>query len=175
MPTVDEAVQELTPLQRTKDYPKNSGGMLALANGLIRAGDITGIAMVDIVRRCADTSPYCPTDADLLTAAKDLARIDAVIDGTYDVLANHGSHASSDQVAQWRKECGPPVPFALDYDHEKAKRCHAEYDELFRAAKNLGLFVNGKWASDAVMCEALRKAGYPKTAHQRGVMAAWER
>lgn len=175
MPTVDEAIEQLAPLQRTKDYPKNSRGMLALAEGLIRASDLTGKTMEAIVRRCADTSPYCPTDADLLTVAKDMVRIDAVIDGTYDATASQGNHASPNRVAQWRKECGPPAAFPLLYDHEKATRCHRETDELFRAAKGLGLFEGGKWAPEKTICEALRKAGYPKTAHQTEVMKAWER
>lgn len=175
MPTVDEALEELAPLQRTKDYPKESRGMLALAKGLIRACEVTGKTMEAIVRRCADTSPYCPTDADLLTVAKDMVRIDAVIDGTYDATANHGNHASPNRVAEWRKECGPPVAFPLDYDHEKAKRCHREYDELWRVAKGMGLCEGGRWAQDKTILAALRKAGYPKTEHQTKVMKAWEK
>lgn len=69
----DRAFDEVTSFQRCPNFPRDPKGVKALAKGLIRASEITGVAMEAIVARCAESSEYCPTDFDLLAAARAVA------------------------------------------------------------------------------------------------------
>ncbi len=73
---------------RCSNWPKERLGIIGLAQALKKVSDRIGVPMTAIVARCAESSPYCPTDADLLTAARDVVRLDAVAAGTFDSTAN---------------------------------------------------------------------------------------
>lgn len=91
---VSEAIGLVAKLDRTKKYPTSGAGLQSLAAGLMRAVEITGISGADIVAQCAVLSEWCPTDADLMTVAKDIARGNGVIQGSFDSMAmpSPGSH-----------------------------------------------------------------------------------
>ncbi len=82
-----DAIQIVSRLSRTKRYPTTGAEMQALADGLIRAHTATRVPGADIVLKCAELSEWCPTDADLLTVARDIARCSQVADGSFDSMA----------------------------------------------------------------------------------------
>lgn len=57
---------------RCAHYPTTEETLLAFADGLVMASDITGIPMQEIVDQCRLISANCPTDRDLLTVARDI-------------------------------------------------------------------------------------------------------
>ncbi len=69
---VNEALELIGRLSRTKNYPKEPAGLMYLAEGLMRACAETGAPPERVVMACATTSEWCPTDADLMTAARGL-------------------------------------------------------------------------------------------------------
>jgi len=74
----EEFELELTPeelvitFSRCANYPKDRAGILALAQGLVKASRITGVPMRAIVDRCTEISQWCPTDSDLLSVAREI-------------------------------------------------------------------------------------------------------
>jgi len=146
---------------RCSNFPDDKFGVLGLAQGLKRASSRTGVPMERIVAECADTSVYCPTDADLLTVAR----------GIRDASKRA---VQRDPWEDWKRE--PSAPFDMHgYDHAQAAQRHRERDALWTAAKGLGMFRNGDWAPYGVICAALREAGYPKTPYQGEMLTAWEK
>ncbi len=71
MERIELALQMCAAFQRCMNYPKNEDGILALAQGLVKASDTTGVYMRKIVDECLESSMYCPTDADMLAVARD--------------------------------------------------------------------------------------------------------
>jgi hypothetical protein len=73
-----EQNDEVTPMElvaafaRCSNYPRDSEGILMLAQGLKRASTASGVAMEAIVRRCTESSVFCPTDFDLFKVAEEL-------------------------------------------------------------------------------------------------------
>ena len=58
--------------ERCVNYPRDRAGVQALAQGLAKASQITGISAAKIVERCCEESSRCPTDAELLQTARGL-------------------------------------------------------------------------------------------------------
>ena len=81
--------------------------------GLQNASEAAKIGAGRIIDRCAATSDWCPTDADLLTIARDLEREDAVAAGTYDSMANAANVAPKLSKADLEREYGPPQPIVV--------------------------------------------------------------
>ncbi len=90
---ITEALDIIERLSRTKNYPRDINGLNFLAEGLTRAAGSTGVDPSRIVKACAAASEWCPTDADLLSVARDIARLDAVAAGTYDTTAGGSNSA----------------------------------------------------------------------------------
>jgi hypothetical protein len=60
----------VTVFARAVNYPRDPAAVQFLAQGLVRASKITGVSMKAIIERCTETSDRCPTDFELLEAAK---------------------------------------------------------------------------------------------------------
>jgi hypothetical protein len=84
MVSITRATELVSKLSRTRKYPETEDGVQSLARGLQQASEATKIGAGRIIDRCAVTSEWCPTDAELLTIGRDLAREDAVAAGTFD-------------------------------------------------------------------------------------------
>ena len=95
MGTFSDSMVLVSRLERTAGYPRSDDGVEFLARGLQKASATTGIKEARIVERCAEISRYCPTDSDLLTVAKDIARLDALAGGTFDSQAGAGNHVAA--------------------------------------------------------------------------------
>jgi len=153
---LDESLQFIARLSRTKNYPKDEAGLVGLAEGLIRAAAATGANPQQIVMVCATTSEWCPTDFDLMTVAKQIS--------DEQKRAQEALEPSLEQ--QWRKEYGTPKPFdwkALDMD--KVRLVKAREKEMFNAIKR-------KYPGELDwhgMAQAARELGYEDYAK------AWER
>lgn len=164
MLALDKAVELVTKLDRTRNYPKEQPGIINLAKGLQKASDSLKISAGRIVEKCAETSEWCPTDADLLNVARDLARVDAVASGTFDSLAGAGN--AVEDRKDWQRQYGPAAPFDWkQIDQEKVKRTKARERALLAAIKQ-------KYPGELSwqqMAAAARELGYDDYAK------AWER
>lgn len=67
-----DAMRLCSAFTRCMNYPKDEDGVAALARGLMWAASSTDIPMHRIVEECCRISMYCPTDADMLTVARDI-------------------------------------------------------------------------------------------------------
>lgn len=135
MLALEKAIELVTKLDRTINYPKEFPGVVGLAKGLQKASDSLKIGASLIVDRCAGTSQFCPTDADLINVARDLARLDAVATGTYDSLAGSGNSVAADRE-DWKRQYGTPAPFEWrQIDAEKVKRVKDRERQMFSAIK----------------------------------------
>lgn len=78
MDTDKKTPAELAALfSRCGNYPKDETGFNALAQGIKRASLAhPGVSMDRIVVACTAASSFCPTDADMLTIAAELAEVD---------------------------------------------------------------------------------------------------
>ncbi len=94
MVSLTRAIELVKKLGRTRHFPQDDAGLECLARGLQNAEQKTKIGAGRIIERCATTSEWCPTDAELLTIAKDLAREDGVVAGTFDVTLGAGNAIS---------------------------------------------------------------------------------
>ncbi len=75
-PTDTRSAMDLIPaFQRCRNYPRDEAGILAFARGLERAATATGVAMEAIVQSCLQNSEYCPTDYELMAAARGAKKI----------------------------------------------------------------------------------------------------
>ncbi len=110
---------------RCQNWPKERLGVLGLAQGLRRASDRFAIPMNDIVLRCAEASQYCPTDADLITVAREMR----------DTI-RRGAESKVDVTAEWQRQYGQPQDFNWQQiDHAKVKRVKDRERELLAAIK----------------------------------------
>lgn len=145
----------IATFQRCSNYPREQLGVIALAQGLVRASETTGIGMDAIVERCAAASSFCPTDADLLTVAREIR-------DRYQQQAE----ASRNVVREWERDYGPAQSF--DWRAVDRKRVEAawERDRQLNAGirKHLGLvngkLPNGQFPDWSVMADAAEKLGY---------------
>jgi len=143
------ALDLVSKLSRTRNFPQTEDGVMDLAQGLMRAAGMIAVDAGDIVRRCADLSEFCPTDADLLNVARDLR----------EERDREEQRATPSQEAQWRKQYGPPQDFAVVIP-KKPKRRDDELWEKLRA-KFPGAGRRGKdWPDWLVLSQAARELGY---------------
>ncbi len=91
MVSLTRAIELVSKLSRTKKYPTDDDGVQHLARGLQQASESASIGAGRIIDRCAQISEWCPTDAELLSVARDIAREDAVASGTFDSTATSGN------------------------------------------------------------------------------------
>ncbi len=91
MLTLDKAIELVGKLERTRNYPRDleGKGIDALARGLIKASEALKVAGGRIVDKCSMDSEWCPTDAEFYATARELARLDAVANGSYDSTAGY--------------------------------------------------------------------------------------
>ncbi len=71
--TEDMAVRAFS---RCQNWPKDRTGIAGLVEGLERAASRFGVPVARIITECVETSPYCPTDADLINIARGLKPAD---------------------------------------------------------------------------------------------------
>ena len=144
---LDESLQFIARLSRTKNYPKDESGLVGLAEGLIQAAAATGANPQQIVMVCATTSEWCPTDFDLMTVAKQIRDEQKRAQEALEPSLEH----------QWRQTYGPPKPFdwkALDTEKVKFTRAHEK--KLYAAIKA----HHPEELTWAGMIEAARELGY---------------
>lgn len=107
MPEFEEDVrtpEELVRVfERSVNYPRDAEGIILLAQGLARAAARYGVEMQAIIRRCADLSERCPTDAYLMDAAR-------LIHEEQERAAADRRHNQHDE---WREQYGAPKPLPL--------------------------------------------------------------
>jgi hypothetical protein len=151
-----EALELVSRLSRTKNYPRDEAGVVYLAEGLARAADAAGVDPRHVVMVCATTSEWCPTDADLATIANQIR----------DEQRRAQEALLPPVTEQWKRKYGEPKPFdwkALDTD--RIKRVKAREAEMLSAikAKYPGEL---SWAG---MIQAAKELGYLDYAE------AWEK
>ncbi len=141
-----EALELVARFSRTRNYPKDEAGVVYLAEGLIRAADQTGVLGSAIVFRCAAESDWCPSDADLLTIAREIR----------DEMKRE-SDAKINVTAEWKKKYGQPEEFKWDQiDTSRVKRVKDRERELLAKIK-------AKFPKDvtwAQMAQAAAEFGY---------------
>lgn len=121
---------------RAPNYPRETAAFCGLVNGLVNAEKVTKISAARIAAQCAEASKYCPTDADLLTIARDMVRCDAVASGTFDSLAGAGNHVKPVDEAAMRKQYGEPQAFdRTGVDTERLKTAQTRERELLGKIK----------------------------------------
>ncbi len=123
---------------RAPNYPRETAAFCGLVNGLVNAEKATKVPAARIAAHCAEQSKYCPTDADLLTMARDMVRCDAVAAGTFDSLAGAGNHVDAQPIdhAAMREQYGDPVPIdRKSFDTAKAKGVRERERELLSKIK----------------------------------------
>lgn len=130
-----DRIEEDTPeelvtraFSRCQNWPKERLGVIGLAQGLRRAGDQMAVELKAIVEHCATNSPYCPTDADLLTAAR-VIRDDA----------QRKVEAARDKKREWEAEFGPAKPWLPEpvkkREESYARRQSAMMEQIGRQLK----------------------------------------
>ena len=141
--------------QRCSNYPRDFAGVLALAQGLKRAADTSGVSMAAIVEKYAAESQYCPTDADLLAVARELQdKVDR----------EEQDQKEAREKLDWEHEHGSPRPFDWKLDREAIKKAKAEDAELMR---KLGVHFAGRDPRSITgvdMYRAKQELGYALTA-----------
>jgi hypothetical protein len=160
--TLDEALELVAGLQRTRNYPQTEDGVITFAQGLVRASRLLDGDGRAIIERCGDTSEFCPCDADLFTVAREIR----------EERRREEEKASPDQLAQWRKEYGAPVPFEAPDWYPEAKKTIARREELWRLLKLRFPQAGRKgkdWPDWRTLAKHARELGYPEYAD------AWER
>ncbi len=73
-PQGEDSTEEMVTraFSRCQNGPKERIGIKGLADALTRAADRFGVPAARIVAECAESSQYCPTDADLINVARGL-------------------------------------------------------------------------------------------------------
>lgn len=105
---LDSPLRYVAAFERSPNYPRDAAGVQFLAQGLAKAATRWGVPMAEIVQRCLEFSPRCPTDADLLTIA-----------GSIQDDLERAAQAKRSRIAEWEAECGPPQRY--DWRAEVAK------------------------------------------------------
>ncbi len=157
MTTFDEAAEIVQEhLGRTQKFPTETKQFCSLVNGLINAEKASGASAARIAEKCKELSKYCPTDAELLTTARDLARVDAVAAGTFDSTAGAANAISEVTTANWEKQYGAPKPFPI-HSFKSVNTVRERERALLSAikAKHPGEL---SWAK---MADAAEELGYP--------------
>ena len=73
-PQTEDGAEEMVTraFSRCQNWPKERIGIKGLAEALTRAATRFGVSEARIVAECAESSQYCPTDADLINIARGL-------------------------------------------------------------------------------------------------------
>ncbi len=151
-----EALALVGRLARTKDYPADIAGVTFLAEGLLRAADQYSVDPHHVVMTCATTSRFCPTDADLVTIARQI----------HDEQKRAQEALEPSVAEQWQRKYGPAKPFDWTaLDREKTNRIKSRERELWAALKHR---FHGRdlgqidWITLAGAAEELGYADYAK-------------
>jgi hypothetical protein len=121
-----ESLELIARFSRTKNFPRDEAGLNFLAEGLMAAVNETGAPGRQIVMVCAATSEWCPTDADLMTIARQIR--------DEQKRAQEALQPSIEK--EWRQAYGPPRPFDWKtLDMEKVKRVKSRENEMLRKIK----------------------------------------
>jgi hypothetical protein len=123
---LDDALELIGRFERTKKYPNTDSGLRYLAEGLMAAVKETGATGPAIVFRCAKSSEWCPTDADFMTAAREIR----------EEMRRH-EESKIDVTAEWRGKYGQPKDFdwrVLDVDRKN--RIKAREREMMHAIRS---------------------------------------
>jgi hypothetical protein len=123
----EKSVEELVieAFSRCSNYPKERAGVLGLAQGLRKASDKYRISVEGIVERCAENSPYCPTDAELFSTALSMR----------DELDRALKEANEKkEKREWEAQYGKPKPWEADLclrcgAHPRSSICGPECHE----------------------------------------------
>ncbi len=160
-PEITEFPMEFLPrFQRCVNYPRDEEGVVALAQGLAASSRHTGVTMADIVERWATTSPYCPTDVELLATAKAIKakRI-------WDAESERHIHA------EWRRQYGPPTKFDWQTEAAKilpqARKAQERQRKMWEQLRER--FDSNNWPDWTALAVAARELGYHDFAD------AWEK
>lgn len=123
-------------LSRAVGYPSETRAFVSLVNGLVKAELVSNVPAGRIAERCAELSKFCPTDYDLLSVARDMARCDAVAAGTFDSMAGAGNAVVD--AEKLREEYGEPAPFdSHKIDMDRVKRVKDRERKLLAEIKAL--------------------------------------
>lgn len=145
MLAIDKAIELVTKLDRTINYPKEMPSVVNLARGLQKAADTMMVSASLIVEKCAEASQFCPTDADLLTVARELRD-------------ENRRKNQPDVTKEWQAMYGAPKPFDWkQIDNGKAKHVKDRERQLLNAIK-------AKYPGELswhAMIEAAKELGYP--------------
>ena len=104
----DDPLELVTRFLRCGNFPKDRTGIQLLAQGLVKAAQLTGVSMAEITERCANESEFCPTDHDLITVGQEI-RADQLRE----------AESKRNQTAEWEREYGRPQTY--DWRAEAAK------------------------------------------------------
>ena len=153
---VVEALGLVAVFERCSNYPRDERGVQALADGLLAAETAMLVPAAEIVARCARESTFCPTDADLLTVARE-------------IRDEHRRAEQRDETEDWRRIYGPPQPFNIARDFfARANAAHQRDAEMWAKLRQHLKVVDGKWPDWSTMARAARELGYEREAK------AWE-
>lgn len=121
--TAQELIGKFSRCQR---FPIDILGINTLAEGLERASKTTGVPMAEIVDAALPIAQFCPTDAELLTIARNIR----------DQRSND-AEAKRDRTAEWERKYGKPV--AYDWKAEAAKIMPKHLEFKAKEARMLAL------------------------------------
>lgn len=153
---VKSAAQLVRVWERAPNYPRTAEGVEFLARGLEKAAEKLGIDPERIVTACVEISRHCPTDAELLAVAANLAQPDCVA-------------AEHEQERDWHRDMqrtyGPPVPFVCDWTLAAARKVKARESQMYREIRDSlklksGKFADGRTVTWEQMADAAEKLGY---------------
>ncbi len=153
------ALDLVAKLSRTRNYPLTEQGVTGFAESLMRAAEMFGVDGAAIVQKCADTSEFCPTDADLLNIARDLK----------EERERKERAATPSQEAEWRKQYGPPQDFAVVPVRKSERRDDELWRKLRKKYPNAGRKGKKDWPDLLTLSKDARELGYPDYAD------AWEK
>ena len=169
----DEQHEQPTPegicrqaFSRCSNWPTDFAGQQGLYRGLSQACVQFRISQEDLIDRCREISPFCPTDADLFRVAGEMFS-----------ARQAAAEASRDQRKEWERQYGKPQPFGMD---GKCTCCGREWKEILKTSDDRkqamwnGLrehfhVKKGKWPSYQDMAPVARALGFEDYAR------AWER
>ena len=148
---------------RCSNWPTDPLGIEGLTEGLAEAVKQTGIPGIEIVKKCAELSDFCPTDHNLIEIAWELK-----------AERSRQTEAKRDVVAEWKKQYGEPKPWEIEAEAIMAqataarqkretmeKHIHAELKKLTPRNNDRQNIDYSTWFR---MQQALR---YPLTPEQR--------
>lgn len=101
---------------RCMRYPAGEDEFEALADGLEKASRIASVEMLAIVDACLLISQFCPTDAELLTVARNIRD-----------ERKREFDAKQDKTREWRQQYGNPESYDWKAEAAKIMPQHMEF------------------------------------------------